>query len=98
MRPAMGFEEALHHLKRGRYITRLGWNGKGMFVFQGLPHVQVNHKPGPGEPVTSMDAADAFRAPYAGPCLCLMTAQKAIQVGWLATQSDMLAEDWITVE
>lgn len=97
-RPGAGFEEAILHLKHGRYVARRGWNGKGMFVFQGLPRVEVNHKPAPGDFVTGMDAADAFRAPYSGPCLCLMTAQKTIQVGWLATQSDMLAMDWEIVE
>lgn len=90
------FGEAIEHIKSGRLVAREGWNGKNMFIFWGLPRIEINS---PKEPVTAEDAADSFRCSYQDTgCIAMMTAQKTIQVGWLASQSDMLAEDWCIVE
>jgi hypothetical protein len=99
------FGTALAKIKGGKYVARAGWNGKGMFIFQGLPKVEVNAKVKNG--VTAMDAVSYFNIVldcphkeifYSGPVLCMMNAQSQVVVGWLASQIDMLAEDWEEVQ
>lgn len=91
------FGLALEALKAGKRIARAGWNGKGMWLCLS-----------PGR--ESFSAVD-FWAPanrdYALsqggtakvlPSISMTTAAGEIQMGWLASQSDMLAEDWRIVE
>lgn len=81
----MSFSEALYALKRGASIARSGWNGKGMFLFL------ANGK----------DLTNCICTKDMPPCVdsvCMKTAQNTIVVGWLASQTDMLACDWCIVE
>lgn len=83
----MNFGEALELMKQGKKVARKGWNGKGMFLFTAkplLPH-PFNH---------TNETKDLFIQDS----ICMKTAQNTIVVGWLASQSDMLAEDWEVVE
>ena len=84
----MKFEEALKELKNGSRIARKGWNGKGMFLFL-VPGstFKVNRPPllGIYEEGTEIN----YHAH-----IDMKTAQGDI-VPWLASQTDMLAEDWI---
>lgn len=97
-RPADGltFGLALEALKKGERVTRAGWNGKGQWLSLSgkLGGVELEE--------------DKFWSPHnrdyarqnggkakVQPCITLKTAQGEIQMGWLASQSDMLAEDWI---
>lgn len=86
---AMTFGDALDALKRGERVARKGWNGKGQYVF-------LAYEP---DFVTDADIS-AFdqQEVLVGDMLVLKTAQDAFQPGWLATQSDLLAEDWYIVE
>jgi len=96
----MTFGMAIEALKRGKKVTRRGWNGKGMFLWL--------------KPATTIKA-DWCRDPElkalveqnGGEILALgtvcmythdSTGRKAILTGWLASQSDMLDEDWEIVE
>lgn len=85
----MTFGDALESAKDGCRITRKGWNGKGMYVFfadnvEFHTDADISEFYVPGDdtevPVSNM--------------LVLRTAQGTLQPGWLATQSDMLADDW----
>lgn len=86
----MDFGEVVRGLKEGKRYTRAGWNGKDMFIF--LVHgstFTVNREPlmsivGEGTEVKYHAHVD------------MKTAQGYI-VPWLASQSDMLAEDWAEV-
>lgn len=86
----MNFSNALVYLKIGEKLTRTGWNGKGMFIFynQGSK-IKVTE----GRPLAS-----SF--PIGTECNCLpyimmKTADKELTiVPWLASQTDILAEDW----
>lgn len=91
----MNFSDALNLIKAGKRMARAGWNGKGMFVFQGLPRVEINADL--GGVVTATDAAQYWLSVYSGPVLCLMDAKREIVAGWLASQTDMLADDWVEV-
>jgi len=75
------FGQALAHLKSGDSVQRTGWNGKGLWLT--LQRPDVNSKM--TLPYIYMSyPADAQNTPGA-------------RVPWLASQTDMLAEDWIKV-
>lgn len=90
----MNFGDALKLVKRGWYITRTGWNGKNMFVFMGFPRVSVMRKT-QTRCAETVDVWEAFNCKYDGPVLCMKTAQNTIVVGWLASQSDLIKDDWV---
>jgi len=83
----MNFGQALALLKQGRKVSRVGWNGKNMFVFL-VPGSQfkVNRPPllGIYPEGTEIDYC---------PHIDMRTADGNI-VPWLASQTDVLAEDW----
>lgn len=75
------FGDAIKHVKRGLKVARKGWNGKGMYLFLA-----------DGEDLTSCLSTGDFKCASS---VCMKTAQNTICVGWLASQADMLAEDWV---
>lgn len=79
----MNFGQALEELKAGRRVAREGWNGKGMWL--------VFIHPG------NAQYASAVGHFPMQPCIGMKTVQNEMQPGWLASQADMLAEDWTTV-
>lgn len=79
------FDQALIALRNGLAISRIGWNGKGMFVYL-VPSAEYE---------ASTDIAKAYfggKVPY-GAYLAMKTAQGNV-VPWLASQRDILADDW----
>jgi len=86
----MNFGQALEALKEGRKVAREGWNGKGMFLFL-VPGstFQVNRPPllGIYEEGTTINYC---------PHIDMKTADEKV-VPWLASQTDVLAEDWTLV-
>lgn len=99
--PPMNFSEALRHLKDGKGIARQGWNGKGMFICL-MPALYL-------PPFNTQDTSRKVNdrtARWIGedqpldcqPYIAMYTAQKKWQPGWLASQADMLAEDWVIVK
>ena len=92
----MDFGKAIEALKAGKKVTRKGWNGKGMFLWLK-----------PGAEIKSEWCKDSVLKKLAEensgtitglPTICMFThdstGRKAILTGWLASQSDMLLEDW----
>ncbi|MGR3822677.1 MAG: DUF2829 domain-containing protein [Salipiger marinus] len=92
----MDFGDALRALKQGARVARAGWNGKGMWL-----------KLAPGSVIGAADAecghATAYRAEELEhpegeievlPHIDMRAADGTIVVGWLASQTDMLADDW----
>jgi len=69
----MSFGDALLQLKSGRYVTRRGWNGKGMYLALQVP-----------------DEHSKMTLPY----IYMKTVQEDL-VPWLASQTDILTDDWI---
>ena len=91
MEHLMNFGEALEFVKAGARIARKNWNGKGQYVFL-ADDVEFH---------TDADISEFYGNPdgvYVSAVLVLRTAQGNMQVGWLATQSDMLSEDWYIVD
>ena len=86
----MNFGLAIEAAKMGKKIAREGWNGKGMFLY---------HVPAAAYPPCTEVAKEAFcgsDVPY-GAYIAMKTAQGNV-VPWLASQTDMLADDWKIVE
>jgi len=93
------FGEALEALKRGHRVARAGWNGKNMFLFllpadDGIP-TSVISDPALREVVESEVGGDTFDALGS---VRMFTADKKILTGWLASQTDMLSEDWTVLD
>ena len=87
MDEVMDFGVALMNLKEGHRVARKGWNGKGMFLY---------YVPAAAYPPCTDVAREAFGGepvPY-GAYIAMKTAQGNV-VPWMASQTDMLAEDWI---
>ena len=82
---ALDFGDALHFLKVGRRVTREGWNGKGMWLYL---------VPAASYPAQT-PAAEAHLGPWVpyGAHIAMKTAQDNV-VPWLASQTDVLANDW----
>lgn len=95
----MTFGMAIEAMKRGKKVARKGWNGKGMWLC--IPLVE-----GPNEiPATGIwGKPNAEYAEQNGgtvkvmPYITMKAADGSIVMGWLASQTDMLAEDWTIVE
>lgn len=87
---AMTFGHAVEMLKAGYKVARSGWNGKGMFLY---------YVPAASYPPSTEIAKQSFggeNIPY-GAYIAMKTAQGNV-VPWLASQTDMLSEDWRIVE
>ena len=87
----LDFSLALAELKEGNKVAREGWNGKGMFLFL-VPGstFKVNRPPLMG--IYPEGTEVNYHAH-----IDMKTADGTI-VPWLASQTDMLAEDWRVVE
>lgn len=94
----LSFGQAIEQLKAGARVARDGWNGKGMWLSLSgpLPGREIAF-----ENFWSSNNADYARANGGSatvlPCITMKTATGEILMGWLASQSDMLAEDWCVV-
>ena len=86
----MDFGKALDALKQGKKVARRGWNGKGMFLFLAK---DIDF-------TTEADLAcvSDLEGELSLPSIVMKTADNHFCVGWLASQTDMLAEDWSVVE
>ncbi|HCY33971.1 MAG TPA: hypothetical protein DHU76_02205 [Ruminococcus sp.] len=82
------FGEALEALKAGQKVARSGWNGKSQYVELAA---NISYKNACGETVNCEHEAIGNKA-------LAFVGTSGVQMGWLASQADMLAEDWRIVE
>lgn len=93
----MNFGKAIEAMKLGNKVARKGWNGKGMFIVYMAPLYLP--------PYSTTDTARKVNdrtAKWIGEdtpldsqgYIAMYTAAKQWQPGWLASQADMLSEDW----
>lgn len=86
----MDFGMALIALKRGESVARKGWNGEGMFLtLQNGSTVDGNNMRNEGAKNYYADCK-CIIAPH----IDMKASDGTYVVGWLASQTDMLAEDW----
>lgn len=109
------FGQAIEALKKGKRVSRQGWNGKNMFIFEipadELPlkevvqqvkllpqsvkdffHFNCNNEQ--GEAIPLEEGKPVKFLPY----LCMYAADGSIVSGWLASQTDILSNDWCILD
>lgn len=80
----MNFGSAIEAVKAGKKASRTGWNGKSQYIELATC---VSYKNAAGEVVNvNHDALGNNAIAFVG--------TSGVQLGWLASQADMLAEDW----
>lgn len=82
------FGEAIKYMKRGMKVARKGWNGKKQYIQLATG---ISYKTTGGEIVNCEHDAIGNKA-------IAFVGTSGVQMGWLASQADMLAEDWIFSE
>ena len=92
----MSFGQALEAIKAGKRIARTGWNGKGMWLVlvPGTPVAQLRDGT-PYREATGLEQCEIL--PHIDMWTVNAEGRRAMLPGWLASQSDMLADDWAVV-
>ncbi len=97
----MNFGQAIEAAKEGKKIQRQGWNGKDMWVVL-MPELKLPpfSSQEPGAKVNDRTAKHIGNDTplHSLPYFAMRTADKKWLPGWLASQTDMLADDWQIVE
>lgn len=88
MENAMNFGETIKLLKQGKKMQREGWNGKNQYIELAT---NISYKNVKGEVINAEHDAIGNKA-------IAFVGTSGVQLGWLASQSDMLAEDWRIVQ
>lgn len=83
------FGLAIEALKKGQRVARAGWNGKDMWLGLVLAY---DYNPNSSSGMASVYALGFQKLPWIG----MKTADNKF-VPWLASQTDVLAEDWLIV-
>lgn len=89
------FGQAIESLKFGKKVARKGWNGKGMFLWL-KPFALVKSEWIKDPKLKEIADKNGGEVEALG-TICLKTADDKILTGWLASQTDVLSNDWILV-
>lgn len=84
----MSFGLAIEAMKKGKKVARRGWNGKNQ-------HIELATR------ISYMTADGVFvnvEHEAIGNKAIAFCGTSGVQMGWLASQADMLADDWEIVE
>lgn len=90
------FGWAIAQLKLGNRVCRRGWNGRGMYLWL-LPAAKVKAEWCREPHLKAVAEANGGEIEALG-SIRMMTADKKVLTGWLASQTDMLSEDWELVD
>lgn len=82
------FGDAIKYLKRGLKVARKGWNGKNQYIELAT---NISYMNASGQIVNCEHDAVGNKA-------IAFVGTSGVQLGWLASQADMLAEDWVFVD
>ena len=95
----MTFGMAIEAMKHGKRVARKGWNGKGMWLCvplcngpKEIPASSIWGKP--NAEYAEQNGGTVKVVPY----VTMKASDGTIVMGWLASQTDMLSEDWEIVE
>jgi len=89
---SLNFGDALALLKVGKQVAREGWNGKNMYLYLVPGHMFAVDKARPPLDKLASTATVSYRSH-----IDMRTAQGDF-VPWVASQTDLLAEDWVIVD
>lgn len=84
----MNFGQALEELKKGKKVARSNWNGKNQYIELAT---NISYKNLSQEVINAKHDVIGNRA-------IAFVGNSGVQLGWLASQSDMLSDDWYIVE
>lgn len=79
------FGEAVRLLKQGKKVCRKGWNGKGQFIELATNVSYITPKG---------DICNVNHEQMGNKAIAFI-GTSGVQLGWLASQADMLSEDWM---
>lgn len=82
------FGQAIEAAKNGKRVARTGWNGKNQYVELAT---NISYKGSRGKTVNVQHKNIGNKA-------FAFVGTSGVQLGWLASQADMLADDWMVVE
>jgi hypothetical protein len=80
----MDFADAIRAIKAGKRVQREGWNGKSQYIELAK---NISYEAADGSIVNAQHDAIGNKA-------IAFVGTSGVQLGWLASQADMLAEDW----
>lgn len=102
----LNFGQAIEALKRGKSVCRAGWNGKGMFLWLNKGSFNFINPDG----ISDVNEGDLIEGIREGlfdhgdadtitrlPNINMCAATGSTVTGWLASQTDILAEDWMII-
>ena len=84
----MNFGKAIDLLKEGKKVSRKGWNGKNQYIELAT---NISYKNVDGEIINISHKTMGNKA-------IAFIGTSGIQIGWLASQSDMLSDDWELID
>ena len=84
----MNFGEAINEMEAGRKVARKGWNGKNQYIELAS---NISYQNAEGTVVNCAHEAIGNKA-------IAFVGTSGVQMGWLASQADMLADDWRIVD
>lgn len=84
----MSFGNAINELHLGKKVAREGWNGKNQYIELAT---NISYKNAEGEIINAEHSAIGNHA-------IAFVGTSGVQLGWLASQADMLAHDWYVKE
>lgn len=84
----MDFGQAIKLLKDGKKVARQGWNGKNQYIELAT---NISYKTAEDKIINAEHDAIGNKA-------IAFVGTSGVQLGWLASQADMLAEDWKIAE
>lgn len=84
----VSFGVAIEAIKNGHKAKRAGWNGKNQYIELAK---NISYQNSKGEIVNAQHDAIGNQA-------IAFVGTTGVQLGWLASQADMLAKDWIVIE
>lgn len=97
----MDFGQAIREMKAGHKVCRAGWNGKGMWIVI-MPELSLPSYNTQGTDRKVNDRTAKWigkdKPLESQAYIAMWTAQEKWQPGWLASQSDILADDWQIVQ
>ena len=84
----MNFGKAINLLKEGKKLRRKGWNGKNQYIELAT---NISYKNADGEIININHKTIGNKA-------IAFVGTSGTQIGWLASQSDMLSDDWELID
>ncbi len=89
----MKFGDAIEALKEGKKVARQGWNGKGMFLYLTNGSNISQARDNALDTIIKKNGSATIN-----PHIDMKAADDTFVIGWLASQTDMLSEDWIIID